>query len=164
MSFKSKSAPTNQFAPLFCFGYQSSFPQTVTATQGNKIGGELFSSFQLQHRVSWWWHLELILSEYKLKHLEVAFSSIDISKSYNQRDRKYPLIILRFLSFQLQRRVSWWWHLELILPESESKQFKVALSSIDTSKSQKQRDRKYTLITLCFLRFHLLSWWWYLDS
>jgi len=135
LSFKSKSAPTNQFAPLFCFRYQSSFPQTVTATQGNKIGGELFSSFQLQHRLSWWWHLELILSESESKHIEVAISSVDTSKSYNQRNRKYPLIILRFLSFQLQRRVSWWWHLELILSESESKHLEVAISSINTSKS-----------------------------
>ena len=135
LSFKSKSAPTNQFAPLFRFRYQSSHPQTVTATQGNKMEGELFSSFQLQHRVSWWWHLKLILSESESKHLKVAISSIDTSTSHNQRNRKYPLIILRFLSFQLQRRVSWWWHLELILPESESKHPKVALLSIDTSKS-----------------------------
>jgi len=135
LSFKSKSATTNQFAPLFRFRYQSSHPQTVTATQGNKIGGKLFSSFQLQHRLSWWWHLELILSESESKHIEVAISSVDTSKSYNQRNRKYPLIILRFLSFQLQRRVSWWWHLELILSESESKHLEVAISSINTSKS-----------------------------
>ena len=135
LSFKSKSAPTNQFAPFFRFRYQSSHPQTVPATQGNKIGGKLFSSFQLQHRLSWWWHLELILSESESKHIEVAISSVDTSKSYNQRNRKYPLIILRFLSFQLQPRVVRWWHLELILSESESKELKVALSSIDTSKS-----------------------------